>query len=76
MSPMTFARKLISVFCITAFLLAAIHPVAPAILLALLVPFFFLVAPVENVFLSWHEDGDLPASPCLAIAGSRGPPNA
>jgi len=74
---MTFPRKLIAALSLAAILAVAITPVAPGLLLALLVPLFFFVAPVASAVLALKpENESLPSVPFLAVAGSRGPPNA
>ncbi len=74
---MTTLRKLIAALCLVAVVALAISPVAPGILIALLVPLFFFLAPVAIALTSLKsEDEQVPAFQFSSVSGTRGPPNA
>jgi hypothetical protein len=70
-------RRLIVVLCLAAILAVAIHPVAQGLFLALLAPILFFLAPaVISISGLKPENAEVPSVPFLAVAESRGPPNA
>jgi len=74
---MKLARRLIVVLCLAAVVVAATHPIAHGLFLALLAPIFFFVAPVATFIPGLRpENAAVPATPFLAVIDSRGPPNA